>query len=295
MIGFINKTIHDPVANAIKGNPYAAIGAGALGLGGLGYLFLRGNQARGKADKAAKRYMDKYNDATKKNINRVRKLSDTKTLADYVTPSTMKAVFKDKDNAYFLPKDYAEALDSDERLKSNKKIDSKYGHIYYTDATKDLPTIAHEYGHASSAHKGQAPKRVGGAKLLALMLAGGLTTSAALRVLGLKYVPAVLAGSGVAAGLGYLHSSRALQEEQRATNNALKYLKGLNHSSDRMSENSVVLDKALDTYKEQRRRLAVQPFLLPLATMGLVGGTATLLANKGNSVGRAVKGVFGIT
>lgn len=283
MIEFLNKNIHDPVERFIDDHPGVAIGAGSLGLLGLSYLAHRKNKVKERADKSAEDYIRRYGKVKPSEIKRLRELSKSDAKADYISPDRLESVMGVRNNAYWFPPAFAETLADDPRLPSDKKYDGKYGHIYYTDGTSSLPTLAHEYGHASE-HKYFEPAVPSKYRWL-LAGGGGLATSLALGALGLKRVPAALAGATAAAGLGYALNTPEVNMERRATERANKYLKSLKHSKDRLSAGVTEGERALDTYKAHRTASVIRPFLTSLAMTGIVGGGWALLNRRNKDRG----------
>ena len=275
MIDFLNRNIHDPVARLIDKNPGAAIGVGSLGLLGLGYLLHRQNKIKEAADKHEESYMRRHGKIKPAEIKKLKELSKSKAVADYITPDQLESVMGVRNNAYWFPSMYADALKDDPRLPSNKKTDGKYGHIYYTDGTASLPTLAHEYGHAAE-WKDFKPGIPEKHKFL-FAGAGGFATSLALRALGLKHIPAALLGATAAAGLGFALNTPEVEDERRAEARAGKYLKSLRGSDRRLKDGLESGKRALATYENHRTSAAIKPFLTSLAATGILGGGLALI------------------
>lgn len=276
MIDFLNKYIDKPVSKFITDNPELSFGLGALGLGTAGYLFWRQKKTGEDVVKSWKEYKSKYNDATSANIEKLRRASKLKLKADYVKPEDMKEAIGTENNAFFIPKDFADVLEKDKRFKTDRKTDKKFGHIYYTDSTKSLPVIAHEYGHGESAYKGTAPTMLGnlGRKVLAGAL--GFGTGKLLYASGVGPVSSVLAGALASTAADYIVDKYTVDEEELASENARRYLKALKHSNKRMSDNEKVLNSALETYKQDQRYRVLRNVLSPIVGLGLLGGGAVL-------------------
>lgn len=285
MIDFLNKYVDKPISGFIKKNPELSIGLGALGLGASGYMLYRQKKAGERVKKVWEAYKKKYKDANKANIEKIRRASKLKLKADYVKPEDMEKIIGTKDNAFFVSKELANSFEGAPGFKTDKKTDPKFGHVYYTDSTKSLPVIAHEYGHGESAHKGQAPTIWGNLGRALLALGAGTGTYYGLTALGAKAPSAIIGGALASAAGNYLINSYVIDEEERASANARRYLKALKHSKKRFAADEEMLDSALDTYKEHQRGELTKGLLSPLVSLGVTGGALALLDKYGHPGG----------
>lgn len=271
MKDFLNKNVDKPVADFIRNNPKTSFGIGlaALALSGYGYYRLKKS---GDAVKDAwTKYNKKYKDATQSNIDKIRKATGLALRADYVKPEDMERAIGTKDNAFFINKDYAELFKNEKGFKTHKS-DPEYGHIYYTDSTKSLPVIAHEYGHGDSAYKGTAPTPLGNLARSALAGLAGFGVFRGLGALGFGSTSSVLGGTLASLASNYLVDKYTIDEEERASENAMRYLKALKHSKVRLKEDEEMLQRALDTYKENRNKSVLSHLVAPAVSLGLLGG-----------------------
>ena len=222
------------------------------------------------------KYNKKYKDATQAKIAKIRKATGLDLRADYVKPADMERVIGTKDNAFFINKDFADLFKNEKGFKTHKS-DPEYGHIYYTDSTKSLPVIAHEYGHGDSAYKGTAPTPLGNLARSALAGLAGLVVYHGLGSLGLGWPSSVMGGALASLASNYLVDKYTIDEEELASENAMRYLKALKHSKVRLKEDEEMLQRALDTYKESRNKSVLSHLVSPAVSLGLLGGGYVLL------------------
>lgn len=275
MKDFLKKNIDKPVNEFINNNPELSVALAIAGLGTAGYLFHRSLNAGKEVKKTWDAYNKKYKDFNKSNIEKIRRASGLGLKADYVKPVTMQQLVGTKDNAFFLPKD--SPIKGFPGLKTDNKTDKKFGHVYYTDSTKNLPVLAHEYGHGESAYKGEAPSHWGTAGRGLLALAAGLGTHRIMNAIGFGMPSSLLTGALATAATGYIADHYTVDEEERASNNARRYLKALKHSNRRLEDDDKVLDAALETYKEGQRGRLIGSAVSPVIFLGLASGIPALL------------------
>jgi LysM repeat protein len=276
MKDFLNEYVDKPIVNFIVNNPKTSVGIGvaALALSGYGHYRLKKSGDDMKATWT--KYNKKYKDATQANIDKIRRASKLDLRADYVKPEDMERVVGTKDNAFFINKDFAELFKNEKGFKTHES-DPKYGHVYYTDSTKTLPAIAHEYGHGESAYKGTAPTPLGNLARSALAGLAGLGVYHGLGSLGFGWPSSVMGGALASLASNYLVDKYTIDEEELASDNAMRYLKALKHNKVRLKEDEEMLQRALDTYKESRNRSVLSHLVSPAVSLGLLGGGYELL------------------
>jgi hypothetical protein len=276
MKDFLNEYLDKPVTDFISNNPKTSVGIGlaALALSGYGHYRLKKSGDDMKATWT--KYNKKYKDATQANIDKIRRASKLDLRADYVKPEDMERAIGTKDNAFFAPKHLAEYLKEDEGFKTHKS-DPEYGHIYYTDSTKSLPVIAHEYGHGDSAYKGTAPTPLGNLARSALAGLAGFGVYHGLGALGFGRPSSVMGGALASLASNYLVDKYTIDEEELASENAMRYLKALKHNKVRLKEDEEMLQRALDTYRESRNKSVLSHLVSPAVSLGLLGGGYALL------------------
>lgn len=161
-----------------------------------------------------------------------------------------------EDNAYYVYSGGRRTLP--EEYRKNKYPN---GFIVYSDALKNLPTMAHELGHAKDFTSGEYPLtkarllRFGIPATALLAAAGFLTAVGTAQFSKSKHAPLVIAAStgvGVTSLLASLimgnkYGTITRDSEVRATNNAKKWMKELYKKKD-LQRYSNALDYALLTY-----------------------------------------------
>ena len=276
MKNFLNEYVDRPIANFIVNNPKTAMGVGLAALAVSGYGHYRIKKSGETMKNTWAKYNKKYKDATQANIDKIRTASKLDLRADYVKPEDMERAIGSKDNAFFAPKHLAEYLKEDKGFKTHKS-DPEYGHIYYTDSTKSLPVIAHEYGHGESAYKGTAPTLLGNLARNALAGIAGIGVYHGLGALGLGRPSSVIGGALASLASHYLVDKYTIDEEELASENAMRYLKALKHNKVRLKEDDEMLQRALDTYREGRNSGLISHLVSPIVSLGLLGGGYALL------------------